>query len=79
MIMILELVKMVMKATVSNSAIRQHLKRSMFGGKCFGQYAQVIRRAKSPFPLCVTAHVFISHLEIYPSRIKQFYLKPPIL
>ena len=34
MIMILELAKMVMKATVSNFAIRQHVKRSMFGGKC---------------------------------------------
>ena len=72
MIMILKLAKMVMKATISNFAIRQHLKRSMFGGKCLGQYAQVIRRAKSPFPLCVTAHVFISHLEIYPSASNSF-------
>ena len=42
MTIILELAKMVMKATVSNFAIRQHLKRRLFGGKCFGQYAQVI-------------------------------------
>ena len=49
MTIILELAKMAMKAIVYNFVIREHLKRSMFWGKCFGQRAQVIPRARSPF------------------------------
>ena len=41
MIIILKVAKMVMKATVYNFVIRQHLKRSTFWRKCFGQRTQV--------------------------------------
>ena len=49
MIIILKLAKMVMKATVYNFVIRQHLKRSTFWRKCFGQRAQVTPRALPAF------------------------------